>query len=197
MPLRGPSQTEDGFLTMKVFICFEGVSEPFDVAPHCSVGAMKQMVKVIKSFNGRGTFTAMLHLLIFIAFWKSSRRLGHITRGKTDCLQGFVFLAIVLRCMDCTEFNSEFYNKHWTWSFGNSICLCFTLFLFAGYLSCATHRQPAGPTVPRAELWWCCTAGQLGSVWRGHHRRQCHPMLDKGIKPSKGFRDFELCQDLQ
>ncbi|XP_038554063.1 LOW QUALITY PROTEIN: protein ANKUB1-like [Micropterus salmoides] len=51
-PLFNPSTTEEppnrrrvDVLTMRVFICFEGSCEPFDVPPDQTVGAMKQMAK--------------------------------------------------------------------------------------------------------------------------------------------------------
>lgn len=36
---------------MRIFICFEGSSEPIDVPSDQTVGAVKHMIKVIKSYN--------------------------------------------------------------------------------------------------------------------------------------------------
>ena len=43
-----PNRRRTDVLTMRVLICFEGSCEPFDVPPDLTVGAIKQMVKVIK-----------------------------------------------------------------------------------------------------------------------------------------------------
>ena len=65
---------------MRVFISFEGSGEPFDVAPDLTVGAMKQMVKVIKltvtsllmelHFLLSFDYILEIHLIMWMFYWR-------------------------------------------------------------------------------------------------------------------------------
>lgn len=94
-------------------------------------------------------------------------------------------------------------DRRWTWfitclvAWSELGSMNFHTVTYVGNFSCAALWRQAGLAVPGAKLRGCSAAGPLGSVRRGHHKWQCHPMPDKGIITSKGFGDLEPSWDLQ
>lgn len=82
-----PNRRRTDVLTMRVLICFEGSCEPFDVPPDLTVGAIKQMVKVIKKATtcfgpGPSLLMDVDSLTSFYSIWKSAWWFDHFTNGK-------------------------------------------------------------------------------------------------------------------